>query len=114
MVGFFFDGETSLVGLGGARGGVPGRAIGGALQGERRLVGVGEYVRIASPPWDDEEVSGLDEANEADRIRVDSGRAGGMNEGVGSGELVRSMTSCAQFDIVLWPFRCGGRIDLSG
>ena len=42
MSGFFFDGETSFVGLGGARGGVVGRATGGALHGERFLVGVGE------------------------------------------------------------------------
>lgn len=39
---FFFDGETSLVGLEGVNGGVVGRVIGGALQGERFLVGVGE------------------------------------------------------------------------
>lgn len=42
IVGFFFDGETSLDGLGGARGGVAGREIGGALQGDRFLFGVGE------------------------------------------------------------------------
>lgn len=42
MSGFFFEGETSFMGLGGASGGVAGRDIGGALQGERFLVGVGE------------------------------------------------------------------------
>lgn len=42
MVSFFFEGETSFDGLGGARGGVAGREIGGALHGDRFLVGVGE------------------------------------------------------------------------
>lgn len=42
MRGFFFDGETSFVGLRGASGGVAGRDTGGALQEERFLVGVGE------------------------------------------------------------------------
>jgi hypothetical protein len=42
MIGFFFDGETSLEGLEGAGGGVVGREIGGALHGERSFLGVGE------------------------------------------------------------------------
>lgn len=47
-MGFFLEGETSFEGLGGARGGVIGREIGGALHGERCLVGVGELETLIS------------------------------------------------------------------
>lgn len=57
-------------------------------------------------------MSGRDDA-ESERIRVGGGRGGGTDFSAGSGELVRSITSCAQFDIVLWPFLCGSRIDFS-
>ena len=97
IAGFFFEGETSLLGLGGARGGVDGREMGGALQGERCLVGVGEYVRIANPPSNSELV-GRDDAKELDRTLVGGGRA---DDAGTSGESVRSITSCAHFDIVL-------------
>lgn len=108
IVGFFFEGETSLVGLEGAKGGVPGRSIGGALHGDRLLVGVGEYVRIASCAFEAELVGRDDAAKELDRTWVGSAR---INDEGGSGESARSMTSCAQFDIVLCPFRCGGRME---
>lgn len=110
IVGFFFEGETNFVGLGGARGGVVGREMGGALHGDRCLVGVGEYVRMASAPLDIELVGREDAAKDSVRVREGGGR---MNEAGGSGELVRSTTSWAQFEIVLLPFLCGGRIEVS-
>lgn len=42
---FFLDGDTSLEGLWGAEG-VLGREMGGALRGDRCLVGVGELVKV--------------------------------------------------------------------
>lgn len=57
-------------------------------------------------------MGGLDDT-ESERIRVGGGRGWGTEFSAGSGELVRSITSCAQFNIVLWPFLCGGRVDLS-
>lgn len=90
MAGFFLEGDTSFVGLGGARGGVPGREMGGALCGDRCLVGVGEYVRMASAPLDIELVGRDDAAKDSVRVLVGGGR---MNEAGGSGELVRSTTS---------------------
>ena len=47
-MGFFLEGETSFVGLTQDCVGVAGREMGGALQGERFFLGVGEYVRIAT------------------------------------------------------------------
>jgi hypothetical protein len=108
MVGFLFEGETSLVGLGGASGGVAGREMGGALQGERCLVGVGEYVRIGRGAFDAELVGREEAAKELDRTWV---RSGSAEDAGASGESVRSTTSCAQFDIELWPFVFGGRME---
>ena len=73
IVGRFLDGDTSFEGLAGKSGGVDGREIGGALHGERNLVGVGTYVRIALAPFEDE-VVGRDDNNEAVRTRVCCGR----------------------------------------
>lgn len=101
IAGFFLDGETSLEGLDGARDGVAGRDMGGALTGDRSLVGVGEYVSIARPPLLEDEVWGRDEANDAVRTRVGGGRCGATKEDGASGESVRSMTSCAQSEMVL-------------
>ena len=108
-------------------GGVHGREMGGALRGERNLIGVGEladdqsvvefnfgttYKRsMASASFEAELVGRDDAAKEAVRVRVGGG---GSNEAGGSGELVKSMTSCAQFEMVLWPFRCGGLADERG
>ena len=109
MAGFFLEGETSLLGLSGASGGVPGRERGGALHGERFFVGVGEYVRRAGASCDDE-VVGRDAANEDVRTCVGGGKT---KDARGSGESVKSMSSCAQFEMVLWSLQCGGRMEVS-
>jgi len=46
MLGFFFEGETSFEGLV-IDGGVIGRETGGALRGERSLIGVGELQLVS-------------------------------------------------------------------
>ena len=78
------EGDTSFEGLAESTGGVIGREIGGALQGERFFVGVGELQRKVNKPLDaidqgayyvsiargasDPEVAGLEDANEVVRV----------------------------------------------